>query len=135
MNETNITFKKLNAGLKALDDMLSYQKNASDRTGLGYQSSTSKPKEVTGKINFVKAKVVNPIPQKQAKVKFIPTCHHCGRVGHIRPNCFKLNRMHTSFSSYKPICHNCGVIGHIRPNCAKLKNKKGECDSKIRENC
>ena len=104
--------------------MLSFQKNASDRTRLGYQGSTSKPQKVTGKINFVKAKVVNPIPQKQAKVKFIPTCHHCGRIGHIRPTCFKLNRMHDSFSSYELICHNCGVIGHIRPNCAKLKNKK-----------
>ena len=35
LNETNITFKKLNAGSKALDDMLSYQKNAYDKTGLG----------------------------------------------------------------------------------------------------
>ena len=90
--------------------MFSFQKNASDRTGLGYQGSTSKPQKATGKINFVKAKVANHIPQKQNKVKFIPTCHHCGRVGHIRPNCFKLNIMYNSFSSYKPICHNCGVI-------------------------
>ena len=37
LNETNKTFKKLNTGSKALDDMLSFQKIASDRTGLGYQ--------------------------------------------------------------------------------------------------
>ena len=124
LNETNNTFKKLNAGSKALDDMLGYQKNASDRTGLGYQGSTSKPQKATGKIQFVKAKVMSPIPQNQSKVKFIPTCHHCGKIGHIRPNCFRLNRMNNSVKFYKPICHNCGVIGHIRPNCAKLRNKK-----------
>jgi len=22
--------------------------------------------------------------------KFVPTCHNCGKVGHIRPNCFLL---------------------------------------------
>jgi hypothetical protein len=27
---------------------------------------------------------------KQAQVKFVPTCHHCGIVGHIRPNCCQL---------------------------------------------
>jgi hypothetical protein len=24
----------------------------------------------------------------QAHGKFVPTCHNCGKVGHIRPNCF-----------------------------------------------
>jgi hypothetical protein len=26
----------------------------------------------------------------QAHDKFVPTCHNCGKVGHIRPNCFLL---------------------------------------------
>jgi hypothetical protein len=26
----------------------------------------------------------------QAYGKFVPTCHNCGKVGHIRPNCFLL---------------------------------------------
>jgi hypothetical protein len=26
----------------------------------------------------------------QAHGKFVPTCHNCGKVGHIRPNCFLL---------------------------------------------
>ena len=153
LKETDMTFKKLNAGSKSLDDMLSFQKIASDRTGLGYQGSTSMSQKTVGKIIFVKAKTVDLSPQKESKVKFvptppkakeinvhpkktnttnvevksfkfIPTCHHCGKIGHIRPNCFKLNRMHNSVKFYKPICHNCGVIGHIRPNCAKLRNNK-----------
>jgi hypothetical protein len=26
----------------------------------------------------------------QAHGKFVPTCHNCAKVGHIRPNCFLL---------------------------------------------
>jgi hypothetical protein len=26
----------------------------------------------------------------QAHDKFVPTCHNCGKIGHIRPNCFQL---------------------------------------------
>ena len=56
---------------------------------------------------------------------FKPVCHCCGIVGHIRPNCFKLNRIPNSFSSFKPTCHHCGKIGHIKPNCVKLNKKAG----------
>jgi hypothetical protein len=24
------------------------------------------------------------------KGKFVPTCHYCGKIGHIRPNCYLL---------------------------------------------
>jgi hypothetical protein len=26
--------------------------------------------------------------KKQTQAKFVPTCHHCGIIGHITPNCF-----------------------------------------------
>jgi hypothetical protein len=31
------------------------------------------------------------MPSNQPSQMFIPTCHHCGKIGHIRPNCFQLN--------------------------------------------
>jgi hypothetical protein len=31
----------------------------------------------------------------QAHGKFVPTCHNCGKIGHIRPNCYLLR-------SYRP---------------------------------
>ena len=53
----------MNTGSKALDEMLSFQKTASDRTGLGYQGSNSKSQKNAGKIVFVKAKPIDPLPQ------------------------------------------------------------------------
>ena len=52
----------MNTGSKVLDEMLSFQKTTSDRTGLGYQESTSKSQKNTGKTIFVKAKPVDPVP-------------------------------------------------------------------------
>ena len=104
--------KKMNTGSKALDEMLSFQKMASDRTGLGYQGSTSKSQTTAGKINFVKAKPVDLMPQREKKnVQFIPTCHNCGIIGHIRPHCHKLNRVSYSHGSFVPVCHHCGGKG------------------------
>jgi hypothetical protein len=36
-----------------------------------------------------KPRVVHP-PRKLPSQRFVPTCHHCGKVGHIRPHCFNL---------------------------------------------
>jgi hypothetical protein len=38
--------------------------------------------------NCVKPKSKNT--GTQAHGKFIPTCHNCGKIGHIRPNCYLL---------------------------------------------
>ena len=65
--------------------------------------------------------------------KFVPTCHHCGVIGHIRPQYPKLKREQNhvvrSFpkkpSGPKPIvCHHCGAIGHLRPHCSKFQALK-----------
>ena len=74
-----------------------------------------------------------PIVRKHNKSVFVPTCHLCGVVGHIRPNCSLLRKKpksenrfsvrNTDVSKFVPVCHFCGVSGHIRPNCQKLKFK------------
>ena len=66
--------------------------------------------------------------------KFVPICHQCHIVGHIRPNCPKLRFLSTSkvrspsrkLSSSKTahVCHHCGVSRHTRPNCFKLHPQK-----------
>jgi hypothetical protein len=39
------------------------------------------------------------MPRNQPTQRFIPMCHHCGKIGHIRPKCFQLNN-HESKRGY-----------------------------------
>ena len=72
-----------------------------------------------------------PTVREHNKSIFVPTCHLCGVVGHIRPNCSLLRQepkpvignptRNTRVPKFVPVCHFCGVRGHIRPNYHKLK--------------
>jgi len=86
--------------------MLTGQKCSSDKTGLGYVATDSSNIASTSRTVFVKSsgsKLQNdkskaimiscendnttPAKSKHSKERSLPTCHHCGMVGHIRPNC------------------------------------------------
>ena len=74
-----------------------------------------------------------PTVREHNKSIFVPVCHLCGVVGHIRPNCPLLRQKpksetrfvvrNTDVLKFVPVCHFCGVYGHIRPNYHKLKFK------------
>ena len=74
-----------------------------------------------------------PTIREYNKFVFVPTCHLCSAVGHIRPNCSLLRQepkpvtgnptRNTDVPKFVPVCHFCGVHGHICPNCHKLKFK------------
>ena len=83
----------------------------------------------------VERKALKPKPpfRSQPKVlegsKFVLTCHHCGVIGHIRPQCSKLKREQNHVARSLPkkpsgpkhiVCHHCGAFGHIRPQCSKF---------------
>ena len=62
-------------------------------------------------------------PKALDRSKFVPTCHHCGVIGHIRPQCHKLKKeqKHVVRSLSKKlsgpkhiVCHHCGAFGHLR---------------------
>ena len=82
-----------------------------------------------------------PTVRKHNKSVFVPTCHLCGVIGHIRPNCSLLRQKpksetrfvvrNTDVPKFVPVCHFCGVSGHIRPNCHKLKFKHSVFQSRI----
>ena len=82
-----------------------------------------------------------PTVREYNKSIFVPTCHLCGVVGHIRLNCFLFRQepkpvtgnptRNIDVPKFVPICHFCGVHGHIRPNCHKLKFKHSVFQSKI----
>ena len=72
-----------------------------------------------------------PIAKLQKEFIFVSTCHLCGIVGHIRPNCSFLRQKpktktssvvrNTNISKFVLVCHFCGVSSHIRPNCNKIE--------------
>ena len=87
----------------------------------------------------VERKALKPKPlfRSQSKVldgsKFVPTCHHCSVIGHIRPQCHKLKREQNQvarsipkkFSGPKHIVfHHCAALGHLRPHCSKFQALK-----------
>ena len=82
-----------------------------------------------------------PTANVQKKSIFVPTCHLCGVVGHIRPNCSLLRQepklvtgnstRNTDVPEFVHVCHFCGVRDHIRPNCHKLKFKHFVFQSRI----
>ena len=82
-----------------------------------------------------------PTVREHNKSVFVPTCHLCGVVGHIKPN-YSLLRQKPKFENrfavrntdvpkFVLVCHFCGVHGHIRPNCHKLKFKNSVSQSRI----
>ena len=69
------------------------------------------------------------------------TCHLCGVIGHIRPNCSLLRRepkpvtrnpaRNTYVPKFVSVYHFCGVRGHNRPDYHKLKFKHFVFQSRI----
>ena len=55
---------------------------------------------------YPKNRVVHP-PRNLSPQRFIPTCHYCNKIGHIRPNCFKLkpckHKKKISYSKKEPL--------------------------------
>ena len=83
------------------------------------------------KINDVVALDSTPIVIESLKSKsFMPTCHHCGKIGHIKPRCNLYRKTLKSPSSpllvrelirtkkkFISTCYSCSKISHIRPKC------------------
>ena len=101
--------------------------------------STSKDKSVYipphKRNQKVERKVLKPKPpfRSQPKVlngsKFVPICHHCSVIGHIRPQCHKLKKEQNQVARSIPkkpsgpkhiVCHHCGAFGHLRLQCSKF---------------
>ena len=102
-------------------------------------SSTSKDKSIYippyKRNQKVEKKALKPKPLFRSHPRelngsnFVPTCHHCGVIGYIRPQCPKLKREQNHIvrslpkkpSRPKPIvCHHCGAFGHLKPHSSKF---------------
>ena len=111
-----------------LDEMLSIQKSASDRTGLGYGISSSNTAS-TGTTVFVPPASNTKI--ENADVKISLASKNSDKDKSILGAPPKLDKKEAKnpktkkANSQKPkqkkkhICHHCGAAGHSRPNCYK----------------
>ena len=68
-------------------------------------------------------------PKALDESKFVPTCHHCGVIGHIRSQCHKLKREQNHVARSLPkkpsglkrsVCHHYGAFSHLRPQCSQF---------------
>jgi hypothetical protein len=90
-----------------LKSMLCIHSDTSNRLGLTTDLSTSTSHASDSELDFVDIKpvIVDPaysensclnkhvIPKSKdsgTQGKFVPICHNCGKIGHIRPNCYLL---------------------------------------------
>ena len=97
-----------------------------------------KSSDVHAEVSKPKSK---PTIREHNKSVSMPTCHLCGVVGHIRPNCSLLRQKpksetrfvvrNTDVPKFVHVCHFCGVSGHIHPNCHKMKFKHSLFQSRI----
>jgi hypothetical protein len=150
-----------------IPQMLTGQKCSSDKSGLGYVATDSSNIASTSRTVFLKPSGSEPHNDKGKTImvycendnttyaksehsieRSLPTCHHCGMVGHIRLNCGQLKFPRTwnkknapknekdveeyfktkyvpphrrqPTQKFVPICHHCGMSGHIRPKCPHI---------------
>jgi len=114
-----------------------FKRNNKEKTYFA-RLNKGKSSDVDADVSKPKSK---PTVREHNKFVFVPTCHLCGVVGHIRPNCSLLRQKpkskprfavkNTDVPKFVPICHFYGVCGHIRPNCHKLKFKHSVFQSRI----
>ena len=102
-------------------------------------SSTSKDKSVYisphKRNQKVERKTLKPKPlfrshpRELSGSKFVPTCHHCGVIDHIRPQCSMLKKKQNHGAKSPPkkpsgpkhiVCHHYGAFGHLKPYCSKF---------------
>ena len=53
------------------------------------QGKKGKKNSIVSHASYPKPRVVHP-PRKLPSQRFVPTCHHYGKVGHIQPHFFNL---------------------------------------------
>ena len=72
-------------------------------------------------------------PRDLSGSKFVPTCHHCSVINHIRSQCSMLKEEQNHVARSLPkktsgskhiVCHHYGAFGHLRPHCSKFQALK-----------
>ena len=122
--------KKERVSTKKLNDIISSQKQFSDKSGLGYTGGSSSSGSVTKEVKFIKAKeqievsptVEKPKMEEKRNVddKRMSNNSHKQSVGKFESRAKSRPQSQRGPRS-KYVCHHCGLQGHTRPNCQKLR--------------
>ena len=126
--QANAKIKKVST--KKLNDIISSQKQFSDKSRLGYTEGSSSSGSVTKELKFIKAKEqieVSPTAKKpkmeekrNVDDKRMLNNSHKQSVGRSESRAKSRPRSQRGpRSNY--ICHHCGLQRHTRPNCQKLR--------------
>jgi uncharacterized protein YbaR (Trm112 family) len=130
-----------------LTHMLSIQTCPTDKTKLRYVPISISDTPSTSKTIFVRTVILESPPPRMDKGKTVmerevpfnpqpliklpirkkpPTCHHCGKLGHIRPNCphWQVQQKKKWLAHKTLMCHQCGISSHIKPRCPPPKPPK-----------
>ena len=111
-----------------LDEMLSIQKSASDRIGLGYGLSSS---NIVSSCTIIFVPLANNVKTKNNKIKTELASENLDKGKSILGTPPKLEKKDVKkprakkANSQKPkqkkqhLCHHCEAAGHTRPNCYK----------------
>ncbi|XP_048423736.1 uncharacterized protein LOC125469828 [Pyrus x bretschneideri] len=111
--------EEFSIGSRKFDKMLSYGKNSDDRSGLGFDFNVtgSSSSSVT---KFVKA-LQEPSRKESSDEPFGNSCTTTNKPNSV--STFVDPRNFIRSKTFIPTCHFCGKIGHIRPRCNKLRKE------------
>ena len=115
---------------KKLYDVISSQKQFSDKSGLGYTRGSSSSGSVTKEVKFIKAKeqievsltAEKPKMEEKRNVddKRMLINSHKQSMGRFESRAKSRPRSQRS-PRLNYVCHHCGLQGHTRPNYQKLR--------------
>ena len=116
---------------KKLDEVLTYQKSSSNRSGLGYIGKGSSNSKVSKEMKFVKAKEASTLLVNNLKYKKKPNVvNQMALMKSPKPIMAKPKARGKSLPKRQRgpqsqnYCHHCGIQRHSRPNCYKLQALK-----------
>nr|AFP55554.1 gag-pol polyprotein [Rosa rugosa] len=121
LSKVKESFNKFSIGSEKVSRMIGFGKAHSNKEGLGYEGESCKPltfvKSLDCENSLGQSQTLNDndsdpkLPRRSKpnldfqthqrvaqpryvhnSKRFIPTCHHCGKIGHIRPRCNLLRR-------------------------------------------
>ncbi|XP_022862060.1 uncharacterized protein LOC111382352 [Olea europaea var. sylvestris] len=146
LEKSNAHLQTFISGTKKLDDILGMNKPMGDRKGLGYVEGNTHGAGPSKTVFISASRKSNAInspnkgkngsreqshqsrrnfmpkhPQTRTfEPRFIPTCHHCGALGHTRPRCYKLGNEHRNQNIPSQVSFLTNQVSHLTEMLTRL---------------